>query len=164
MPIHRSDFIIRLIALFKLVKAAMLIALGVGLMSMRREHSWLGDWMHAIAVDPHGKLVSEVLAKIGDMTPHQFVRLGIGSLAYAAVFLIEGVGLMLKKPWAEIMTVIVTISFIPFEIYELVDRPSLAKVAVLLINVAVVPYLLWRLRAGAHWPFHRRGVVPSPTG
>jgi uncharacterized membrane protein (DUF2068 family) len=153
---QRSDLVIRLIALMKLVKAAMLIALGIGLLTMRHEHSWLGDWIHAIAIDPHGKYMSQLLDKIGAMDAHQFMRFGVGSLAYATVFLIEGIGLMLKKPWAEILTVIVTVSFIPLEIYELVVHPTLAKVAVLLINTAVVPYLLWRLRREGHWPFHRR--------
>ena len=158
-PRHRSDLVIRLIAFFKLVKAGVLIALGVGLLSMRHEHSWLGTWIHALAVDPHGKYLSELLAKLGALDAHQLLPLGLASLAYASVFLTEGIGLMLKKPWAEIMTVIVTVSFIPLEIYELVEHPTLAKIAVLLVNVAVVPYLLWRLRREGHWPFHRRRAV-----
>ncbi len=126
---------------------------------MRHDHSWLGDWIRAIEIDPHGKYVSEALAKVTSLHAYQYIEFGVGSLAYAAVFLTEGIGLMLKKPWAEIMTVIVTVSFIPLEIYELVEDPTLAKVAVLLVNVAVLPYLLWRLRRDGHLPFHRRGLA-----
>jgi uncharacterized membrane protein (DUF2068 family) len=71
------------------------------------------------------------------------------------VFLVEGVGLLLRKPWAEIMTVIVTTSFIPLEVYELVERFSGAKVLVIVVNVLVVLYLLRRLRREGHWPFRR---------
>jgi uncharacterized membrane protein (DUF2068 family) len=157
MPRHRSDVLIRLIAVFKLVKAAMLIAVGVGALSMRHGDSpgWVGEWIHALAVDPHGKYVNELLARISSLDVHQLREIGIGSLLYAVVFLVEGIGLMLRKMWAEVLTVIVTISFIPLEIYELVSHRSWAKVAVIVVNVLVVLYLLRRLHREKHWPFHK---------
>jgi len=163
MPRHRPDIVIRLIALFKLLKAAMLIALGLGALSMRHDHSWLGTWIHALATDPHGKRVTELLARVTAFDAHDLRRIGIGSMLYAMVYVIEGIGLMGRRAWAEVMTVIVTTSFIPFEIYELVEHPSWAKVAVIAVNVLVVLYLLRRLRREGHWPFHRRaGSHPIP--
>ena len=153
MAKHRSDFLIRLIALFKLVKASMLIALGLGALSMRHDHSSLGTWIHALAADPHGKYVTELIARVSAFDARDLQRIGVGSLIYAAVFVIEGVGLMLRRAWAEIMTVIITTSFVPLEIYELVEHPSWAKVLVLVINVLVVIYLVRRLRREHHWPF-----------
>src|ERR1043165_2022276 len=144
MAQHRSDFLIRLIALFKLVKAAMLIALGVGALSMRHDHSGLGMWIHALAADPHGKYVTELIARVSAFDARDLQRIGVGSLIYASVFVIEGVGLMMRKAWAEVMTVIITTSFVPLEIYELVEHPSWAKVLVLGFNVLVVLYLLRR--------------------
>jgi uncharacterized membrane protein (DUF2068 family) len=154
MPRHRSDIVIRLIAALKLAKAAMLIAVGFGALSMRHG-SWLSEWIHARSVDPHGKYVDRLLAQIGSLDVHQLRQIGIGSLLYAVVFLIEGVGLMLRRMWAEVMTVIVTTSFIPLEIYELVIHRSWAKAAVIVVNVLVVLYLLRRLRRENHWPFHK---------
>jgi len=155
MPRHERDLVIRLIALFKLAKAAMLIAIGLGALSMQHDHSWLGTWVHALAVDPHGKLVTALLAKISSLDTRQLEAIGIGSLLYAVVFLVEGVGLMLRRGWAEVMTVIITTSFIPLEIYELVVHESWAKAAVIVVNVLVVLYLLRRLRREKHWPFHK---------
>lgn len=160
MPHHRSDFLIRLIGLFKLVKAATLIALGIGVLSLRHEHSWLGTWIHAIAADPHGKYVTALLAKITSSSARTLTVMGVGSMAYAGVFLTEGIGLLLKKAWAEMLTVLVTISFIPIEIYEMVEHPTWAKLAVIIVNAAVVPYLLWRLRREQHWPFRHSAVSP----
>src|ERR1041385_459118 len=94
MAKHRSDFLIRLIALFKLVKASMLIALGLGALSMRHDHSWLGTWIHALAADPHGKYVTELIAKVSSLDAHDLRRIGVGSLLYASVLAIEGVGPM----------------------------------------------------------------------
>ena len=155
MPRHQRDLVIRLIALFKLAKAAMLIALGLGALSMRHDQSWLGTWIHALAADPHGKYVTKLIGKISSLDPRQLEEIGLGSLLYAAVFLVEGIGLMLRRMWAEVMTVIITTSFIPLEIYELVEHKSWAKGAVIVVNVLVVLYLLRRLHREKHWPFHR---------
>ncbi|MGH9884779.1 MAG: DUF2127 domain-containing protein, partial [bacterium] len=110
---RRPDILIRLIAAFKLLKGGMLIALGIGALSMRHHHDgWVNTWVHALAADPHGRYLTEILARVTSFDAHQLRQIGIGSLAYASVFLVEGVGLLLRKPWAEIMTVIVTTSFI----------------------------------------------------
>jgi uncharacterized membrane protein (DUF2068 family) len=155
MPRHQRDLVIRLIALFKLAKAAMLIALGLGALSMRHDRSWLGTWIHALAADPHGKYVTELIGKISSLDARQLEEIGIGSLLYAAVFVVEGIGLMLRRMWAEVMTVLITTSFIPLEIYELVEHNSWAKGAVIVVNVLVVLYLLRRLHREKHWPFHK---------
>jgi uncharacterized membrane protein (DUF2068 family) len=163
MPRPQSDLLIRLIALGKLAKAAMLVALGLGALSMRHDHSWLGDWIHAIAADPHGRLVAKALARVSSLTVHQLVSIGIGSLVYAAIFVTEGVGLWLRRAWAEVMTVLVTISFVPLEIYELAEHPSWAKVAMIAVNALIVGYLLRRLRREQHWPFHRAARRPGTS-
>jgi uncharacterized membrane protein (DUF2068 family) len=153
---RRPDLLIRLIAALKLLKGGMLVALGVGALSMRHHHDGaLNTWIHALAADPHGRYLTELLARVTSLDAHRLRQIGVGSLAYASVFLVEGVGLLLRKPWAEIMTVLVTTSFIPLEVYELVEHRSWAKVAVIVVNVLVVLYLLRRLRREGHWPFRR---------
>lgn len=146
--------LIRLIALFKLVKAAMLIGLGLGALSMRHDHGdALSVWIHALAADPHGRYITELLSKVSSLDVHDLRRIGVGSLIYASVFVVEGVGLMLRRAWAEVMTVIVTISFIPLEVYELVHHATWPKLAVIVVNVLVVIYLVRRLKREHHWPF-----------
>jgi uncharacterized membrane protein (DUF2068 family) len=78
--------------------------------------------------------------------------LSIGTFVYAAIFLVEGAGLLLRKRWAEFLTVFVTASFIPLEIYEIVRKPSPLKGVGILVNVLIVAYLvvrLWRERKGS---------------
>ena len=70
---------------------------------------------------------------------------GFGSIAYALVFSIEGVGLWLEKTWAEYLTVVVTLSFIPFEIHELAEGFNIGKVIGLAINLVILVYLVVRL-------------------
>ena len=66
---------------------------------------------------------------------------------------VEGIGLLLRRVWAEYVTIVITTSFVPLEIYELVERASLAKAIALVVNIAIVAYLALRLRSTKHWPF-----------
>jgi uncharacterized membrane protein (DUF2068 family) len=153
---RRPDVVIRLIGLFKLVKALMLVTVGVGALSMQSDDSWAQVALHALAADAHGRRITEAIARIAALDAHQLRQIGVGSLLYAAVFVVEGIGLLLRRGWAEVMTVIVTVSFIPLEIYELaVHHRSWAKAAVIVVNVLVVIYLVRRLRREHHWPFRR---------
>jgi uncharacterized membrane protein (DUF2068 family) len=61
------------------------------------------------------------------------------------MLLTEGTGLLLGKRWAEYFTIIATSSFIPLEIYELYRHVDLTRVALLLINIAVVIYLVFEV-------------------
>ena len=83
------------------------------------------------------------------VTQRQLWVAGFVLLAYAVMFLIEGIGLLLLEHWAEWMTVITTGGLIPIEIYETVRRPTWFKVGAMLINAAVEVYLVWRVRREA---------------
>jgi uncharacterized membrane protein (DUF2068 family) len=159
MPRHSRDLLIRLIALFKLVKALLLIAVGVGALSLRHHDGALAGWIHALVFDPHGRLFHEAVEKISGLDTRQLAGIAVGSMVYAAVFLVEGVGLMLRRGWAEVLTTVITISFLPLEIYELIKHESWMKVGVILVNALIVVYLVRRLRREGHWPFHRRRAL-----
>ena len=59
---------------------------------------------------------------------------------------VEGSGLWLGKRWGEWLTIVATTSFIPFEIYELMERATAVRAAFLAANLAIVIYLIWRIR------------------
>jgi uncharacterized membrane protein (DUF2068 family) len=61
--------------------------------------------------------------------------------------LTEGVGLLLRKRWAEYFTIITTAGLIPLELYELAKHVTAAKIAILIINIAIVVYLVVRVRS-----------------
>jgi uncharacterized membrane protein (DUF2068 family) len=78
----------------------------------------------------------------------QLEEISAGTFVYAGLFSVEGVGLLLRKRWAEYFTGIATASLIPMELYELAKHPSVAKLGVISVNVAIVWYLIARLRWG----------------
>lgn len=140
--------VLRLIAVFKLFKASLLIAVGIG--ALRLAHNGgenvLEHWASEFGLSLGGHFVDEAIGKIASISPHKLKDLGVGSFFYAALFLTEGTGLWLQKRWAEWFTTIITGSLIPLEVFEIVHHFTVAKVGVFVINVAVVVYLILRIR------------------
>jgi uncharacterized membrane protein (DUF2068 family) len=144
-----DETLLRLIAVFKFVKCATLIALGVG--AFKLLHKDIGataeHWAEALRLDPGNRFVDAALAKAAHLQPGQIKKLGLGSFLYAGLFLAEGTGLWLRKRWGEWLTVIITGSLVPVEIYEIYRHPSAVKVGVLVINLAIVGYLIYHIRS-----------------
>jgi uncharacterized membrane protein (DUF2068 family) len=97
-------------------------------------------------VDPENRYLHSLLLKLTAVDDRILEEISAGTFFYAALLLTEGIGLWLKKHWAEYLTAIATASFIPLEVYELAKHFSITKVIVIGINVAVVWYLVARLR------------------
>lgn len=142
------DRLLRLIAVFKLLKAALLVALGVGAFRLLHKdiYTLIEHSIEALKLDPGSRFLDALLAKAANLRPAQIKKLGLGSFFYAGLFLTEGIGLWMLKRWAEWLTVIITSSLIPIEIYEIHRHPSWIKVAVFVINLAIVAYLIYRIR------------------
>lgn len=140
--------LIRLIAIFKLFKASVLIVVGVGILKLMHNDvaSVLENWFTSLGLDPGNRYVSHALEKAASLSPNRIKDLGLVSFVYAALFLTEGIGLWLMKRWAERFTIVITASLIPLEIYEICRHPTYVKTLILLINIGVVAYLVYRIR------------------
>jgi uncharacterized membrane protein (DUF2068 family) len=143
-----NNRVIRLIALFKLLKSALLIAVGMGALHLlhRDVAGAVEHWVKMLGLDPGNRYIDRTLEKVGNLTPDQIKHFGVGSFIYAGLFLTEGIGLWLVKRWAEWFSVIITSSLLPVEVYELYRHPSPIKSLVLIVNIAVVGYLVYRIR------------------
>jgi uncharacterized membrane protein (DUF2068 family) len=142
---ERRERLVVWIGIFKLIKAALLIALGIAALVAGPERlahraARIVGW---IGLFPGRHVIQEGIGKLWSMSHLTADWMAVLSLAYAAVFLVEGVGLIRKKRWAEWLTVVVTGSFIPLEIYEMVEHFGPGKVVTLALNAAIVIYLLW---------------------
>jgi uncharacterized membrane protein (DUF2068 family) len=145
------DAFIKVIIVERIVKAIVLIALAVGLIFAGRSGlltRWADYAQDQLNLNTGHSLIVQVLfrllAYIGNFT--HTTALAIGAIAYAILEGTEGVGLAMRRRWAEYLTVIATGILIPYEAYEVIHRPSLFKVGALLLNVAVVGYLAYRKR------------------
>ncbi len=135
-------------AIFKLAKSAFFFCIGIG--AIHFLHNDLRDpvlWLaKALRFDPESRAVSLVLDKVDLIGAHRLRQIGIFTFAYSALALTEGIGLLLERTWAEYLTLVLTISFVPWEVFELIARPSLIRVAIFVVNLAVLWYLVWLLR------------------
>jgi uncharacterized membrane protein (DUF2068 family) len=139
---------LRLIAAFKLLKGLALLALGIGALHLLHKdvEAIVLHWINVFQVDPHSHYMHLLLAKLSLVDDRRLKELSVGTFIYSAIFLTEGVGLTLGKRWAEYLTIISTASLLPLEIYELAKHAGIGKVVALVINLAVVVYLIWELR------------------
>ena len=136
------------IAVFKLLKGFLLIAAGIG--ALRLLHKDVGEvfqnWIDILRVDPDNRYAHALLVKVPFVNDRTLKEISAGTFAYAALFLTEGTGLLLRKRWAEYFTIIVTTSFLPLEVYELARHVTIAKIVVILVNIAIVAYLILNVR------------------
>jgi uncharacterized membrane protein (DUF2068 family) len=148
---------LQIIAAFKFIKAAALITGGLAALGMLTPNkvSWVQDWLEQLALGQGHALASSIAARVLALLdlagPTRLRQVALGAFLYATLFLVEGVGLARQRRWAEYLTVIVTTSFLPLEIGALYRRWTLPRAATLVLNVAVVAYLLWQLREGRRY-------------
>jgi uncharacterized membrane protein (DUF2068 family) len=159
----RGAWLLRAIGLFKLVKAIVLVIGAISVVKLM--HKDLGDvllvWAHRFHIAPGNKMLERLLEKVLTVTKRQLVVTAAVLLAYATMFLIEGIGLLLLKHWAEWMTVITTAGLIPIETYEIIHRPTWLKVIAMLINIALAVYLAFHVRREAKEAKRQGQLIPT---
>src|SRR5437868_6401088 len=137
-----------LIAIFKGIKGLLLLILGVGCLRLLHKdvQTVCENCINLFRIDPENRYVAALLAKAGWVDDHKLEELSALTLVYAALFLTEGIGLFMEKRWAEWLSIIATASLIPIEVYELIKQITLIKTGLLIVNVAIVGYLIVMVR------------------
>lgn len=144
-PTTRHNGWLLLIAGFKLLQVLLFAAISVG--AFKLMHKDLADLISQLAdqlqVNPESKLVNFLIDKANLVTDQLLTRIGVATIIYAALDLTEAIGLYYEKTWAEWLTLLVTASFLPWEILELIHRANLFSAGLLAVNALVLFYLLW---------------------
>lgn len=142
--------IVTLIGITKLFEALLLLIVATG--ALRLLHGDVGEtlhrWIKDLHMDPDGRYLRRGIGKLLSVNEKTLKELSVVLYIYFALHLTEGVGLLLHKRWAEYFTVISTSLLVPLELYELFHKFSATKVIVLIANLAIVAYLIYRLWAG----------------
>ena len=137
-----------LIATFKLFKGLLLV--GLALASLKLVHGDVEEvttsWARHLHLRPEGHIVSAALERVAGMPARTLETAVAGMLVYAALLITESIGLFLRKTWAEYVTIILTGAFIPLEVYELGRHVTATRASVVVVNVAIVAYLVARVR------------------
>jgi uncharacterized membrane protein (DUF2068 family) len=167
----RDKLVLRLIAIDRAFHFFVLAALGILVLIFAADRRTLQATFYKVMADLQGGvayqqshtssgLLHDVDNAFTTSSAHLHL-LGAVLLVYAAVEGVEAVGLWYQRRWAEYLTFIVTISLLPLELYEIANHATPFKVVALIVNVAVVVYLLrakrlFGVRGGAAAEAHER--------
>jgi uncharacterized membrane protein (DUF2068 family) len=142
---------LKIIGVLKLISGATALLVGVGVFRFLGHDP--GPHVERIithlGLDPNNHIIHAVISRITGIDRTHLRALEVGTYLYAALHTIEGIGLILGYHWAEYLVIVATGSLIPFELYEIARKPSLVRVGIFVLNVAIVIYLvitLWRDR------------------
>ncbi|HEV3047569.1 MAG TPA: DUF2127 domain-containing protein [Solirubrobacteraceae bacterium] len=143
-----SDRLLPWIAAERTLRAVVLLA--AGLVLVTHPHS---DWASEISrlaqrlgLNPKDNWIQRLIDKIKKIHAHEDVVFGVAALAYGALEATEAYGLFRRRAWGEWLTVFATSVLIVPEVWELTKSTTALKLGALAVNVAVVAYLVWRLR------------------
>ena len=133
-----------LIAAYKFVLALVFVAVGVG--ALRLLHKDIGDLLAKMAdhlrFNPESRFVNFILDKASLLDDPLLRRIGAAAFCYAGLGMLEGIGLYLEKIWGEYLTLAVTASFLPWELFEVFRRVTWIRAGLLVVNAMVFFYLL----------------------
>jgi uncharacterized membrane protein (DUF2068 family) len=154
---------LRIIALYKLLKVLLLLAAAWGELRLHDASlsAKLITWVQARPSGLEHEVVTRVLQWFSGLSESKIHALRFVTFTYAAIFAVEGVGLWMQKRWAEWLTTIITASLIPLEVWEFGHRPNLGKAAVVIANAAIVAYLIWHVRGKGRGATGAAGTAPG---
>lgn len=141
-----GDRALNWIAGYNLAKGLLFLVVALSLLGLLDKDidGMVGKWIGSLGISLENEHVVALLARLDLVTDRQLkVLSGVTSL-FGGVFVTEGIGLFFKQRWAEFLTVVVTASFIPIEIFESFKHFGPLKLVLLAVNVAIV-WILVRL-------------------
>jgi uncharacterized membrane protein (DUF2068 family) len=133
------------IGAFKLLKSLCLLVLGAALVRWRDKDFGVlaSQWIDKLWLSR--SYFEGLISRLSFTDKKTVDQVAIGSFLYAALLATEGVGLCLRKRWAEYLTIGITSSLLPLEFYELYSEITATRVAITLVNMAIVVYLIVRV-------------------
>jgi uncharacterized membrane protein (DUF2068 family) len=162
----RDRYVLRLIAVDRLLHVLVLGSLAVAIIAFATHRGYLHHEYTRILADLQGGLGGPVASshswlvketnRLFALRPVDLYLAGTALAAYTAILIIEMFGLWWARRWAEYLTLVETSVLVPYEIYELAHGISYLKLITLVLNLAVVLYLLLR-----HRLFGLRGGVAA---
>jgi uncharacterized membrane protein (DUF2068 family) len=169
----RDLFIMRLLAVERLIRGIVVTLLGIGVLRVRSEHERLQEaWQRDLPLirpladqigwDLDSSKLVHWITKAFSLSPTALLLVALALFLYALIEVIEAVGLWYAQRWGEYFAVVATSLFIPLEIYELSERLSGLHVALFAVNIVAVVWLVWSKRlfgvnggAEAYYAEHR---------
>jgi uncharacterized membrane protein (DUF2068 family) len=149
----RQAILVRVIAVDRALHTVAFAGVAAAALALRWNldavHGWAKGMLDALESARNGQggasthgFTAGLLTRLGHLQPHSLVVLALVASGYAVVSGAEAVGLWRERRWAEYLTVLTTAGFLPFEIDELVKRVTFVRVGAMIVNLAILAYLV----------------------
>jgi uncharacterized membrane protein (DUF2068 family) len=144
----RRDRLLPWIAAERSFRAVLLVVVGAVLVS-HPHANWASEIIHLaqrLGLNPNDNWIERVVSDVRRLHGSEDVFFGVIALAYGVLEAAEAYGLWRRRRWGEWLTVVATSLLLIPEVWELTKSVTVLKLGALLVNIAVVAYLVWRLR------------------
>lgn len=137
--------------MFEAAKGTLVILAGFGLFRLlHRDADVAADLLtrrlHLNPAKHHARVFLDLLYNSSNSRLWMLAAL---ALTYACLRFIEAYGLWHNRMWAKWVAALSGAIYVPFELYELYLGPNGVKLAALVLNVAVVAYMVHSIRTGS---------------
>jgi uncharacterized membrane protein (DUF2068 family) len=138
----------KVIGTLKLASGALALVVGLGILRLYGHDPGprIDRAVSHLGLDPHNHVIHSVISALTGIDRIHLRALEAGTFFYALLHAIEGIGLMLQRDWAGYLVVLASSLLVPFEIYEIIQKPSPLRISLLILNIAIVVYLTAMLR------------------
>ncbi len=136
---------LRTVATFEATKGVLVLVLGLGLLSLLHKDLELSAWqlLEHLHINPDRRLSHAFLNAASRMTDSGLWGIAGAAAAYAAVRFTEAWGLWNRRVWAEWFALLSGCLYLPWELTKVMERTSFLHVGLLLVNLAIVFYMLY---------------------
>ncbi|MGA2004540.1 MAG: DUF2127 domain-containing protein [Terriglobales bacterium] len=145
--VHDPEHIkgVRTVATIEFTKGVIVVLAGLGLVSMRHKSIWgvaesLLEFLHVSPYHHYVGVFIDLVSRVSDM---RLWKVALVAGVYATLRFVEAYGLWYLLPWAEWMAAITGGIYIPFEVADLIRRPTALRWLILIINAVIVLYMLY---------------------
>lgn len=148
MATDTTKEVLRGIAVLEVVKGLLAMAAGLGLLGLRHHdlHQLAASLIGHVGLRPGGHYPAWALSELDRALSADHLTLLLTLTGYATVRFAEALGLWRARPWGERLGAVSGALYVPFELQHLLHRPSVLGAGVLVVNLALVAFLVWRLK------------------
>jgi uncharacterized membrane protein (DUF2068 family) len=141
------DASVRAVAVYEGIKGLLVLAVASGLTLAHKDlHDVAMRLVEHAHLDPAARYPRLLLTAAEHLQDTRLLILASAALAYVAIHFAEAYGLWYRRTWAEMLAASSAGIYLPFELYELVQRATAVRATLLVANTAVVVLMLLALR------------------
>jgi uncharacterized membrane protein (DUF2068 family) len=136
---------LRAVASLELTKGVIVLLAGFGVLSLRHHDVWgvADSLLYLLHINPDRHYARIFLDWADEVTDAKLLTIALLAMAYSLLRFVESFGLWRERAWAEWLALVSGALYVPFEVWDLVHKPTWIRAGILLVNLFVVWYMAY---------------------